>query len=1026
MGRMLGVFVVSVLGFATLAGGKSNLLLNPSFEEVMERNSAMPQDWTVLKKLSFDKHHFLDMSTSIDGNFSLKIENKVAATKKAVLIWMQKSIGERLVKSCPPGTEMELSVYVRTDSPKTKARIYFESMSAHKTFLKSVSNLHKGEWRRVVVRFKITDSNFSRAYICLQLVGNGAVWFDDAYLGPVAGAPKKPATVLKSVNRINNGSFEKSAKKTGEPIAWKIKRTCDGTCGIDISKAKKGKSSLKFSFDGKSFPAGGVLSATQDGIEKELLDCPSGTEMELSLWANAAGDPSVKFKFVLKLSSDGKSVGIYDSGLQDSYAGWKKIHLRFKMPKGNPDKALLVLSLQTSGAVWLDEVKLVVLKHIDKTKREIAVSDYCRVSDFPPRHTYVTPSKPGKLSLEYALPKSSGGKLAATLSNAMTGEKIKEFTFSNLPLTGNGNASIDLSSLTLPPGAYRLLFESGSGDAKMSNERFFRIRKLQRKGVRFFADNRMLLDGKPFFPIVYWGPEPVPDALRVYKKAGFNTIVVGNFLGSKIMMKYHNKHLRKYNFAVVCRGNFAYHNNLPDPVLTKKLKTYVENAREVPRFIGWADDEVEWAKLPFENVQRIYRNIFKYAPDYIYWQNHAPRVTAAKGQPWHTLENVRRYSLKSNVTGVDIYPVPERRGHNNLDDISINCVGKYTDILSKLVYGQKPVWMVLQGFGWGDFNKKLKPGSTRPNYSQLRFMVYNAITHGSTGIVMFRNSSTYLYEPFMATMADVMKELNAFSPILAAGKIDHPKYSGAGEEVRVESWSLKNDFLIVAVNETKKEKNILVDLPSNAGKLYSSPNGDALAIEDGRVRVKLESNGVAVFSTKRVVIPKTKLFKPQQPEPEDLTQPGAHQAKVLMNAEWVAHPDFPKAPDKTTYARHQFKLDKIPEEARLRMSVDDECKVWLNGYLIAVLEGHSVVNQFDVRKYLRKGENTFNFELYNHFGPSGFVFELMLRNGKKQKIIVSGDGTRFSENGKDDWVPAFAQGKPPAKPWRAPRLLIVN
>ena len=80
------------------------------------------------------------------------------------------------------------------------------------------------------------------------------------------------------------------------------------------------------------------------------------------------------------------------------------------------------------------------------------------------------------------------------------------------------------------------------------------------------------------------------------------------------------------------------------------------------------------------------------------WMNYAPR---------NTMEDMRRYADAADIVGCDIYPVPVRysSGHSDLANRQLSCVGDYTDRFQK-VGGERPVWMVLQGFGWRDIHKQ--------------------------------------------------------------------------------------------------------------------------------------------------------------------------------------------------------------------------------------------------------------------------------------------------------------------------------
>ncbi|MBI4556407.1 MAG: hypothetical protein HY706_02385, partial [Candidatus Hydrogenedentes bacterium] len=81
--------------------------------------------------------------------------------------------------------------------------------------------------------------------------------------------------------------------------------------------------------------------------------------------------------------------------------------------------------------------------------------------------------------------------------------------------------------------------------------------------------------------------------------------------------------------------------------------------------------------------------------DHPLWMNHAPRNQIAQ---------LAAFNAAADVVGCDIYPVPAYRGvHSDLADRSMTSLGAFTYRM-QAADPRKPVWMVVQGFGWADFN----------------------------------------------------------------------------------------------------------------------------------------------------------------------------------------------------------------------------------------------------------------------------------------------------------------------------------
>ncbi len=146
------------------------------------------------------------------------------------------------------------------------------------------------------------------------------------------------------------------------------------------------------------------------------------------------------------------------------------------------------------------------------------------------------------------------------------------------------------------------------------------------------------------------------------------------------------------------------------------------------------------------------------------WMNHAPRNQIAQ---------LAAFGKAADAAGCDIYPVPfsPKVGHSDLLDRTLSAVGAYTDRMQESIPG-KPVWMVLQGFGWSDIQEGLseaeKKELRRPTYAETRFMAFDAIVHGARGLLYWGTFAVEKGAPFWADLAKVIQELRDLQPVISA------------------------------------------------------------------------------------------------------------------------------------------------------------------------------------------------------------------------------------------------------------------
>ena len=962
--------IASMLMFAvcTLLTAQ-NLLENPSFEIQSEKQSSRPEVWSAWseKVVGADTYSF-EEKTVFSGKRALRIDHKRTG---GMALWMHSHLGAKL-KKLPVGTEMELSVFARAASGSATARVYLESPKAKKLYI-STQKVNSDEWTKIVVRFKIEDVDYGAPYLCLAAIGKGSIIYDCAYLGP---AGKNPWSLYsKNNDLILNGNLDETAAN-GIPKYWRVfNRSKNGKATVSTANVATGKYALQLYCPVKP---DGMLSWQYKFQADAFEGIAPGTEMQLSLKANTHGNPGTVFRFYIEFRKGAKYIGTYIAHNQSIYVGWQEKTLRFKMPKDVPTGADIYIQLMAGGTLSVDDVSLKTAKELPIKKVEVVSGDYCRIADgMPMSNTFFGDARPGKIKIEHLL---SEPNLKVELQE-INGKKIKEWDFKGLAVKKNGAFEFELPKLD--KGAYELVFKSG----KLVDYEWFRIRDKQTTGAYVMQNGILNLNGKPFFPIGILTPNNSLDAFRVYSQSGINA-VTGTVSTSDQMADYVLQAFKHFGFACVEWNNWGMQSGITEKELAEKYDSWAASLRKYDNFIGFMSDEAPWNNWKLESMRRHYKMMYKYLPDYVAWMNNAPRLTGAVEEPRQSFASVRAFSRASDITGLDIYPVPEGTGHNNLPNKTISCVGDYTDLSFKTVWGKKPVWMVLQAFGWSEGGgRKLNSASPRPTEKQLRFMVWNAITHGATGIFWYGEGAKDVYCDWWVSLAKVNHELAAIVKLMLAAPYQEIK--GLPENVRgIEGRGFK-----VIVNENPKKS----------------------VTYNGKI---IEGQGVLILTDKPLNLPSVKRFSPQKTVIN--TSSGVYAKVVLLDAEWTAHPDYLQGSYRKLWARHIINLDKAPSKAAVRISVDDMADLIVNGQRLGRSNGHKTVSEFQIAKYLKKGENVITFEVINGTGPTGLVYTVDVDG----KVYPSGKDTMYSFDNKTNWKKAHSFGKPPIGPWYSPETFI--
>jgi hypothetical protein len=146
---------------------------------------------------------------------------------------------------------------------------------------------------------------------------------------------------------------------------------------------------------------------------------------------------------------------------------------------------------------------------------------------------------------------------------------------------------------------------------------------------------------------------------------------------------------------------------------------------------------------------------------------------------------LRPYLAVPDVVSVDIYPIG---GGSDLQQSPFAergpaCVGVFTRNLVRMVsrdgVQQKPVWMVLQAFGWGDLARASKPPESwtgrTPTYAEIRFMTFDAVLNGAGGVIYWGAPFLPKQDATWESLKAVAAELHQLLPVLTADALpaDH-------------------------------------------------------------------------------------------------------------------------------------------------------------------------------------------------------------------------------------------------------------
>ncbi len=175
----------------------------------------------------------------------------------------------------------------------------------------------------------------------------------------------------------------------------------------------------------------------------------------------------------------------------------------------------------------------------------------------------------------------------------------------------------------------------------------------------------------------------------------------------------------------------------------------------------WAHFKRESAKLAVR-MQNGYQMLRQWDPAHPVWINHAAG---------NSLEELACFGRAADIVGCDIYPVmPYVTRPVDVSRRLLGSIGQCT-IRMQASAPRKPVWMVLQGFSWGEVDDlfERRPGQGQaPTFEESRFMAYEAIVRGARGVLYW---GTHLHPKDSGLWKDLLRlvrELADIQHVLAA------------------------------------------------------------------------------------------------------------------------------------------------------------------------------------------------------------------------------------------------------------------
>jgi hypothetical protein len=363
-------------------------------------------------------------------------------------------------------------------------------------------------------------------------------------------------------------------------------------------------------------------------------------------------------------------------------------------------------------------------------------------------------------------------------------------------------------SIDLVPGVYTINAEIRSSAGKMFRTKAF-LNILHFKSNEVKTDKLtggLIVNQRIFFPFGFYCYSPVHPLLpeeEVVK--GFNMIspyqkILPETLNERkaymdrcaqIGMKVHYNVLSVSGGGGVSSKTEDLSEDEKRELLINEIRTFMDH----PALLAWyISDEPNGFKIPPEKLEEIYNLI--------------------KGlDPWHPVSIVfmapflssRKYADALDIVMADPYPVPNG---------SVTQVGDVTKQLRSEFEGEKPVWIVPQAFGGGEW------WGREPTIQELRTMTYQAIVNGATGIQYFVRHGLNSFPKSTSAWNEcgrMAAEISGITPWLLSDEKSVPVQSNSAN-IRISSRVHNGQLLIIAVNRVNSPQMADINISGTSAR----------------------------------------------------------------------------------------------------------------------------------------------------------------------------------------------------------------
>ena len=327
-------------------------------------------------------------------------------------------------------------------------------------------------------------------------------------------------------------------------------------------------------------------------------------------------------------------------------------------------------------------------------------------------------------------------------------------------------ADLDVDDFAMGTNDVSFVLKSGEKTVAKASTSFARLRELPKRRARIDEKMRLIVDGKPFFPLGMYTAGMDTNKIARYVRSPFNCVGPYDSMGKEKLDLYDSYGIKVlYSLCYAPEREKSYF-----PRLRQKVREF---AADHPAVIGWyICDEPTLNRLP----------------GLLAWRKEIEELDGGQHPIWGCLaqfSDTRHFIKVYDVLGIDPYPVPS----------PVAAVTKASREANDGMFGTQAMWNIPQAFAWGWLNRRETKGKRAPTKVELANMTWQMIAGGANGIVYYSYSQMKdTYEDiddradcYFEKVCSAAAEVRAYERVLLSGG-DAPAAKSSSGDVVCRTW----------------------------------------------------------------------------------------------------------------------------------------------------------------------------------------------------------------------------------------------